>query len=828
MRFLNVTVLNLAILSVLALFAPPPTSAQTLPPDLARQAAGMGLSEGDIVRRLQESGLTREQARARLRAAGYDPGLVDPYYDRMEGREGAIEAPSTTFLEALNRIGVAELGPSPALADTDGPPLSVLAEIPTTSEDEDEVPIFGRAVFKRPSTQFDPVTFGPVDPQYRLGPQDEVSLVLTGDVELAYSLTVNREGVLIIPDVGPVPVNGLTLEGLRIRLYAELGRVYSGVRRDASATTQMQVSLGRLRTNLVYVIGEVESPGAYPVSAAATAFTALHRAGGPTRQGSFRRVEVRRAGTLVAEIDLYDYLVRGDASRDIRLEQGDILFVPPRGAQIGALGQFRREARYELLPGETMDDLVQYAGGFRAEAWVRRVLVDRILPPTERTVGRERVLLDVDVEALQAGESAFPLQDGDLVEVFAVIDERRDRVAVQGAVHRPGPYAYAPGMTLGELLERAGGTLSTAFSPAAHIRRLREADGGQILYRISLEEPGPAGLGFVLEDRDQVQIFQVDSLRPADEVEITGLVSETGTFLLADGATVEDVILKAGGFTVGADPFVVEVARRRLATDLQDSISVAFTVILSGAVPYPDPDLLRGEVLLQALDLPSQRGGIANDAFQLRDGDRIFVRPLPGFQTPSAVTVQGEVLRPGRYPLLVRQERLSSVITRAGGSTEAAHFRGARLIRQGLPVGVELERALEHPGGEEDVALEDGDILILPRLDPTVAVQGAVLFNSRVRYRSGFGFWDYVEQAGGPSGAADLSRVSIEYASGERALAKRRTFWFDVNPPVEPGSTIFIPTRPEGDVRTDWGEIINRTVGITTSVLTTLILIQRL
>ena len=318
--------------------------------------------------------------------------------------------------------------------------------------------IFGEEIFRGATSMFEPNLSGPVDANYRLGPGDRLVLILTGDVEASYQLPVTREGFVVIPQVGQLFVANLTLGELDRVLASRLARVYSGVRGNNSGTTRFSVSVARLRSNQVYVVGDVRRPGSYVVSSAGTALTALYAAGGPTTNGSLRSVEIRRGGRTVDVLDVYDYLIRGDASHDVRLQTGDVVFVPVHGRRVRILGQIARPATYEMLDTETLADLLRNAGGFKAAASQQRVLIDRILPPADRTPGRARVTVDVDSPLLAAATGpAVPLQNGDVVRVFSVADRVRNRIFVEGNVFQPG----AQGITARNAPERSpssGGT----------------------------------------------------------------------------------------------------------------------------------------------------------------------------------------------------------------------------------------------------------------------------------------------------------------------------------------------------------------------------------
>ena len=813
--------LALASLAVLPSSASPQTEAQRL----LQERTGLNLSQEQILQRLQASGIPREEARRRLQQAGYDPSLVDPYYNRLESGEGGLPDPDQSFLAALSQAGILDPGiqgpPQPAVQEG-GPPAGVSAP-PSAAEAAEGPSVFGLELFRRATDQFQPVTTGPVDPDYRLGPGDEIILILTGDVELAYTLEVTREGFIVIPDVGQVSVNGLTLEALRERLYDRLGSVYSGVTRGPEATTRFDVSLGRLRTNQVFVIGDVARPGAYQVSSVGTVMTALYAAGGPTSIGSFRDVRVNRAGEVRARVDLYDYLLRGATDRDIRLDQGDVVFVPPAGFQVTVRGRVRRPAIYELRDGETLRDLIRFAGGFEPDAHIQRVQVDRILPPEQRRPGRDRVLLDADVLALETSTGqAFPLEPGDRITVQGILDRQEGRVDLSGDVWRPGTYEYRPGMTVWDLVREADGLQPTAYRPVAHVRRLILETGARRLLRISLatDPDGEPREDLPLVDLDQVRVFSVQTLRTADSVQVFGEVKNGGTYPLDEGTTVRDAILAAGGFTAGALAGEAEVMRLKEGLTRMDTVAVRYRVAVEEGIPHP-----LGERAFQRQEELEAFHGWASD-FPLQDGDQVFVRRMPGYVGPTSARVRGEVAFPGDYAFRFRQERLTSFVERAGGLTGEAYVEGARLIRDSVPVGIELDRALEEPGGPQDVILEPGDELRVPAYDPTVLVQGAVAFPTRVVYREGWDLPDYLAEAGGSVREADMDRVSVQYMNGNRSTT-RDWFLFRNYPDVRPGAAIFVPRKPE-EGGTNWDQLLTRTLSITSTLLTILVAADRL
>src|SRR5229473_111755 len=364
---------------------PPPGQAQSTLQQMLLQNPGLGDS---IRARLQSSGLTPDQIRARLEAGGYPANLLDAYLGSRTPNQ-ATGAPVATELAAIEALGLPAIRlPGDSLrADT-----GMIAVRGAGSQSL----VFGVDALRRSTTQFLPLLSGPVPADYKVGPGDVLVLILTGDVELAYTLPVTREGFTLIPQVGQVFASQLTLDQLRQVLYSRLGRVYSGVRRGPNATTRFDLSVAKVRANQVYVIGEVTQPGAYQISSLGTVLTALYAAGGVTERANMRRIEVQRLGKSVASLDLYDYLLRGNTRSDIRLETGDVVFVPVHDTRVQVSGAVIRPGIYELQTGEQLGDLLAASGGFRADAALQRVTVHRILAAAERGPGRApRAALDV-------------------------------------------------------------------------------------------------------------------------------------------------------------------------------------------------------------------------------------------------------------------------------------------------------------------------------------------------------------------------------------------------------------------------------------------------
>jgi protein involved in polysaccharide export with SLBB domain len=640
--------LSLSLALLLGTVASPPVASQT--PEQAMQQALLqnpGLAD-QIRSRIQSSGMTPEQVRARLTASGYPADLLDAYLG--PGQSGQ-PAPGASQLAAVQALG---FGTAPSLAmpvDT-GLTGTRASWIPAESLAAGNY-VFGLDVFRRGATQFLPLLVGPVPPDYKLGPGDQLVVILTGDVLAAYALAVMRDGFILIPQVGQVFVANLTLDQLRAVLYARLGKVYSSVRPDPDAKTHLDVSVTNVRVNQVYVVGEVTQPGAYQISALGTALTALYAAGGVIPRGTMRQLEVRRHDKTVATLDLYDYLLRGEKRDDIRLETGDVIYVPLHGTRAQITGAVLRPAVYELKPGETLADLARAAGGFRADAALARLSIHRIVPLPERGSGPfPRAVVDVRLPMLPApgqdpaaaapvGDSVgavlvprLSLENGDSVVVDAIPTlDQSFYVTVVGAVNMPGRYPWREGLTLRQLLVQARGPRVGAYLQEAEIARLPEdrsegqraqtlrvpLDSTYLLGRDSagryLGPPGPAVAGggtpdVPLAPFDNVLILWQPDFVLQQTVYLTGQIRFPGAYVLASGKDrLAGVIDRAGGLTALAYADGVRFVRTadgvgRIDVNLTRALKEResrYNIILQGgdtiAVPQYQPSVkVTGEV----------------------------------------------------------------------------------------------------------------------------------------------------------------------------------------------------------------------------------------
>jgi polysaccharide export outer membrane protein len=682
--------------------------------------------------------------------------------------------------------------------------------------------IFGLDIFRSSTTQFEPNLAGPVDANYRLGPGDRLVLILTGDVEASYELPVTREGFVVIPQVGQLFVANLTLGELDRVLASRLGRVYSGVRGNNSGSTRFSISVARLRSNQVYVVGDVRRPGSYVVSSAGTALTALYAAGGPTMNGSLRSVEIRRGGRTVDVLDVYDYLVRGDASHDVRLQTGDVVFVPVHGPRVRILGEIARPATYELRGTETLSDLLRSAGGFQADASRQRVHIERILPPTERSEpGRDRVTIDVSSAALASGAGpAIPLQDGDVVRVFPVADRVRNRIYVEGNVFQPGAQGLDRGMQLSDALRRAGIKPDTYLGEVL-VSRLRP-DSSRIQMRATIaDSTGAVVNDLPLQEDDRISVFSITTFRPARYVSIGGAVRRSGRVLYREGMTLRDLVLLAHGLTEGAYLREAEIARLpedrsngRTATTLRVPLDSTYLFERGADGRYIGPP---------GLQVPSGSG----PDVPLKPYDNVLIMRQPDWNLQRTVIIQGEVRFPGIYSLTSKSERLSDLIKRAGGLTDEAYRDGIVFNRRDNNigrVGVELSNALRRYESADNLILRDGDNISIPAYNAVVTIRGEVNSPSTVAYIRGKGIDYYVGAAGGPTPKADEDHAFVTQPSGKLETVRKHLFLPDEMPKPRPGSVVTVPEsdgQPKRDIIpliTGLAQVLGSTIAILVAV----------
>ncbi len=814
----------------------------------ASQAQQMLQANPEMLRELRSriltSGLTPDQVRARLRAEGYPESLLDAYLPAggESGSEGTgaalLNTSDTDIMNAVTALGIVDTVDALSLrcnadalnADSVLKPGDTLRfgraqtianrealrqacqsrSRKLTSADSSALrlkqdsgyTIFGLNMFRETSTLFDPNLSGPIDATYRLGPGDRLALILTGDVNAAYTLDVTREGFIVVPQAGQIYVANLTLGELENILYLRLGRVYSGVRRGAGATTRFSISPVRLRTNQVFVLGDVLSPGSYRISSASTALTALYAAHGPTDNGSMRNIQIKRGGKTIDVLDVYDYLINGDASHDVRLQNGDVVFVPVHQQFVRVVGEVTRPSTYELKNRETLADAIRFAGGFTATASVRRVQIERIQSPAERMAGgRDRITLDISPVAVAAGGPGdIPMRAGDVVRVFPISERIRNRVVVEGNVWQPGRIGLTTGMTVSQALAAAGGVKPDTYLGQILITRLN-SDSTRMQLHASLADTTGRVIGdFPLREDDALRVFSLTEFRPTRYVAVTGAVRSSGQVPFHDGMTVRDVVLLAGGLEQSADLREAEIAR--LPLDRRNgTTATTFRVKLDSSYIFERGP--NGEYFGPP-GLPAPSGSMPE--IKLQPYDNVLILRQPNWELQRQVVIAGEVQFPGTYSLRTKTEKVADIIARAGGLTREAYADGVTFFRYKDNVGrigIALPEVLRNASFRDNIQLQNGDSIFIPRYNAVVNVKGAVNSPVAVTYVPGASLDYYVRAAGGATRKGDLRYAYVAQPNG-KVEAVGGKFIFRSNPHPRPGSTVTVPEKDASERRLDY------------------------
>jgi polysaccharide export outer membrane protein len=742
--------------------------------------------------------LNDPKVRERLRARGINPDDLI----RMLGAQATAPAPMQPPPTATQNFPPVTPGPSatPFMRDSLSAVTDSLAAAAAGSQ------YFGYSIFTMSPKTFEPLAFGPVSSDYLIGPGDELIVNVWGAQEMSATVEVNREGTIQLPDLGEVTVNGYTLEALKAQLVQRFARIYSGLRSDGRGRTSLEVSLGKLRSIQVFVLGSVVQPGGYTMSATSSVMNGLYYAGGPTLQGSMRNVRVMRKNNVLREVDLYDYIAHGDRIQDTRLENGDVVFVPPVGIRVKLEGEVAHAAIFELREGETLADLLRMAGGLKSTAAVDRVQIERVIPFDQRAPMSQEDRKMMDVKLGQGGRpgEGVTLVNGDVVRVFPVGDILKNTVEVVGtAVRKPGTYEHHHGMTVADLVDAAGGLLGDAYTGRAHVVRTREDKSQELLavdLATAMKRQGAANL--VLQERDRLEVFSVWDIRDKEFVRIEGMVRKPGRYDFLESMTVADLIVRAGGMRESAYRLQAEVSRVH---------------------PEASADGRTAEVLRVAVgDTISTESPAAR--FQLQKNDIVFIREIPNWSLQENVWVTGEVKFPGMYTLSSKMERLSSVIERAGGLEPTAYLPGANFVRKKEDTGrmaLDFEDALKlRKKGKQyskfDLVLAAGDSIHIPRDPKSVKVTGAVGFPSSVLYEKGKGLGHYIDQAGGLLPSADSGKIRVIMANGR--VERPRRFR---SPEPDAGAVVVVPVKePEKDRETlkDLGAITTILTGAATMI----------
>ena len=665
--------------------------------------------------------------------------------------------------------------------------------------------VWGRDIFNNKSLSFEPNMNMALPRNYRLGPGDAVFIDVYGASQKSYQTTVAPDGIITLDGFGPIQVSGLTVAQANNRIKQKLGKRYS--------SSSIRLSVGQTHTIMVNVVGEVKTPGTYTLSAFATVFNALYMAGGIGDLGTLRNIKVYRGGTLISTVDVYDFLRRGHLSGNVRLADNDVIVVGPYEMLAQVSGKVKRPMFYEMKRGESLGTLISYAGGFAGDAYTRSVRV-------RRKTGRQYSIFNVNEFDMRN----FRVADEDSVSVDSVIPRYENMVEIKGAVFRPGMYEVGGRInSVRELVEAADGLTEVAFAPHAVLHR-KKADRTLEVISVDIDGILTGRIADVpLQNEDVLFIPTKTEAQEQRTITIHGEVLYPGIYTYADNESLEDFILQAGGLKQTASTVRVDVSRR-----------------------ITNPQALEPDSIIARTYSFSLRDGFVIDGapgFVLEPYDEVYVRKSPGTSTQQNVSVEGEVVFAGNYTLTSRKMRLSDIFKAAGGGTDLAYIKGARLERRPTPservrmeaafrtqmeqqsknimqlairtkdaavlqaaqenskkaeekfqvpdmypVGIELDKAIAHPGSDADLVLREGDRLIVPQYNGTVKINGAVMYPNSVGYVEGKSVAYYIDQAGGFANDAKKSNTYILYMNGMLAKVGH-------NAKVRPGCEIIVPTK---------------------------------
>ena len=677
---------------------------------------------------------------------------------------------------------------------------------PDVEPKEKSTKVFGRDIFNNKSLTFEPNMNIATPQNYRLGPGDAVIIDIYGASQKTIQDTVSPDGTVTIEGYGPVSISGLTVSQANARLRGTVGSRYS--------SSKIRLTVGQTKTIMVNVMGEVKAPGTYTLSAFATVFHALYMAGGINDLGTLRNIKVYRNNRLVTVVDIYDYILNGKLTGNVRLADNDVIVVGPYDCLVNITGKVKRPMFYEMKKNESINSLLKYAGSFTGDAYKKSVRVNR-------KTGREYSVYNVE----EFDFASFRIADGDSVTVEPILNRYANTVEVRGAVFRPGMYNLGEQVnSVRSLIEHAEGLTEDAFKARAVMHRMK-TDRSLEVVSVDVEGIMSGKVADIpLKENDVLFIPTRQDKMNERTITIRGEVLFPGTYKYADNETIEDFVLQAGGLTDKASVVNVNVSRR-----------------------VSDAKALRPDSLIAQTYTLSLKDGFVIDGtpgFILMPFDEVFIRKSPGYTEQQNVTIEGEVLFAGAYTLTKRNARLSDLFKKAGGSTQEAYLKGARLIRKAndtekarmeavlkmqreqqqknllqlaassnsggnlqqvaesaknadlekfyvpdeYPVGIDLSEAIKHPGSDEDLVLREGDRLVVPQYNGTVKINGAVMYANTVGYEKGKRASYYIDQAGGFASDAVKNKAYIIYMNGKVAKVSHGA-------KVQPGCEIVVPAK---------------------------------
>ena len=714
---------------------------------LAQQAANLTDEQvQQFVQQAQASGMTESQIEALAQSRGFTATDIN----RMRQRISQLQVSASKPASSAETNVVREQPATPV------PPVVIPAA---------PIPVFGASLFANANLSFEPNLRIPTPRHYIIGPEDELIIDVYGNAQQTYRPKVSPEGSIRIENFGPIYVNGLTIEQAEQRIVGRLRTLYQGLN-TANSGLQAQVTLGSVRSIKVTLLGQAVRPGTYTLSSLATVFNALYAAGGPLPdRGSFRDIRVYRGNRLVRTLDIYDFLLRADQKDNIRLLDQDIIFIDHYETRIELAGEVKQPGLYEVKSGETLKNVLAFAGGFTDRAYTASINV-------RRNTSTEQQLITIPSPDIPL----FVSQAGDRYVVGSILGRVENKVSISGAVFRPGDYALSKGLTVRQVIQKAEGLREDAFLNRATLRRLRENLDPEII-SVDLGKLLRGEVAdIMLQREDELHISALNQLRQKRTVSIQGAINKSGTFDFADSMTVANLIVLAEGFTDAAISSRLEIARR-----VKDDTS--------GLAGNQNTRLFTVEID------QNLRLNPADARLTLRPFDQVFVRASPRYEAQKGASISGEALYPGAYAIRTSTDRITDLVSRAGGLKPDAYLPAARFVRRGEVVSLDLRQILDQPNVAGNLLLEDGDVLTLPRRPDIIRIRGEVLNPATVEFDPAKSFRNYVDEAGGFTNKALKRKTYVVEANGKirptHSFLGIRSY-----PKLERGAEIVVPVIP--------------------------------
>lgn len=772
-----------------------------------------GKDQRQIATELARKGVTQEQAKRVKKLYEEQIGSADKDATTMQNRNRLRDKTENSYVSENFSF---DQRPAADVIAAKSPLDSAAFRYPEGGAEEmRKNKVYGREIFETKNLTFEPSMNLATPPNYRLGPGDEVIIDIWGTNQATIRDKVSPDGYISINDIGLVYLNGMTVSEASDYLRKELNKIYAGIDSE-DPSSQIKVTLGNSRTIQVNVMGEVFQPGTYALSSFATVFHALYRAGGVSDIGSLRDIQVVRGGKKVATVDVYDFIMKGKVADDIRLQEGDVIIVPPYEALVSIEGNVKRPMKYEMKGNESVSTLLKYAGGFSGDAYTRSL---RMI----RQNGKEYQIYTID----DIDYSVFQLKDGDVITAEAILDRFENKLEIKGAVYRPGIYQFGGSLnTVRQLVEKADGLMGDAFTGRAVLHRERENLTREVIQvDINGIMKGTAP-DIPLQRNDVLYIPSIHDLEDLGSIIVYGEVARPGEFPFADNTTLEDIIIQAGGLKESASTVRVDISRRIKDSKGTEAVS---TIGEMYSFSLKDGFVIDGE-----------------PGFVLQPYDQVYVRRSPAYQEQVNVSISGEILYEGSYALTEKSERLSDLIKKAGGVTPFAYIKGARLSRRinaderkrmetvldmaksgkdsidvnrldlgdVYYVGIDLEKAMLKPGSSADIVLREGDVIEVPEYNNTVRISGAVMYPNTVSFEDGKTLKYYIEQAGGYGFRAKKSKAYIVYMNGQVKRAKRSSSEL-----IQPGCEVIVPVKE----KSNWSLQNTLSIATTSASLATMI-----